>query len=127
MEHKGRICVIMPDMTMDYRDEYVIGVEKQANKLGYSVTVFSMPLLDEIHTKNEESVFELVDFERYDGVVFFEKSFAAHKSLGKKIEKNIFDKCSKPVVVIGKSDVFEEMFFENNRKSYSKCEEKLIK
>ena len=126
MEHKGRICVIMADMTMDYRDEYVIGVEKQANKLGYSVAVFSMPLLDEIHTKNEESVFELVDFERYDGVVFFEKSFAAHKSLGKKIEKNIFDKCSKPVVVIGKSDVFEEMFFENNRKSYEKLTDHII-
>lgn len=126
MEHKGRICVIMADMTMDYRDGYVIGVEKQANKLGYSVTVFSMPLLDEIHTKNEESVFELVDFEQYDGVVFFEKSFATHKSLGKKIEKNIFDKCSKPVVVIGKSDAFDEMFFENNRKSYEKLTDHII-
>ena len=60
----GTICVVMEDMREDYRDEFIVGVEKQANRCGYSTVIFSMPMLDKLHTKNEEAVFELIDFER---------------------------------------------------------------
>lgn len=126
MGDKMTICVIMADITEDYRDEYIIGVEKQANRMNCRTAVFSMPLLDEIHTRNEELVFSLIDFSRYDGVVFFEKSFAAHKSLGKIVEKDISEKCSKPVVVIGSSDIFEHTFSENNRSSYETLTDHII-
>ena len=56
MNQIKKICVIMADITEDYRDEFIVGIEKQANKLGYHTFVFSMPLLDEIHTKKEEEI-----------------------------------------------------------------------
>ena len=107
MEYKGNICVIMMDMREGDRDDYVMGIERQANKLGYKTTIFSMPMLDELHTKNEEEIFDLIDFSKYTGVVFFEMSFFSHKSLGKKIEKIISERCKKPVVVIGQSNIYE--------------------
>lgn len=114
MNQNGNICVIMMDMREDYRDDYVVGIERQANKLGYNTTVFSMPMLNEMYTKNEEAIFDLIDFDMYTGVVFFEMSFSSHKSLGKKIEKTISDKCTKPVVVIGESNIYEYEFSGEN-------------
>lgn len=114
MGQNGNICVIMMDMREDYRDDYVVGIERQANKLGYKTTVFSMPMLNELYTKNEEAVFDLIDFDRYSGVVFFEMSFSSHKSLGKKIEKSISNRCNKPVVVIGESNIYEHEFSSEN-------------
>lgn len=126
MNSKMTICVIMADMIGDYRDEYIVGIEKQANRTNCRTVVFSMPLMAEVHTNNEESVFSLIDFNRYDGVVFFEKSFAAHKSLGKMVEKDIQRKCKKTVVVIGKSDIYENVFFENNRSSFEALTDHII-
>lgn len=118
MKQNGNICVVMMDMREDYRDDYVVGIERQANKMGYNTTIFSMPMLNEMYTRNEESVFDLIDFDKYDGVVFFEMSFSSHKSLGKKIERTIFEKCKKPVVVIGESNLYENTLVgENSRDS----------
>lgn len=114
MVKNGKICILMANMTGDYRDEYVIGIEKQANRLGYTTYIFSMPLLDELHTNNEESIFDLIDYETYDGVIFFSDSFSALKGLGQKIEKRVIDKCSKPVVVLGDSLNYTETIFEDN-------------
>ncbi len=114
MVKTGKICILMANMTGDYRDEYVIGIEKQANRLGYTTYVFSMPLLDELHTNNEDMVFDLIDFDAYDGFVFFSDSFSALKGLGQQIEKKVKDKCSKPVVVLGDSLNYTETIFEDN-------------
>ena len=46
MNKKGNICVVMADVTEDYRDEYLVGVAKQAEKMNYVTTVFSMALLN---------------------------------------------------------------------------------
>lgn len=110
MGKKGNICVIMADVTEDYRDEYLIGVAKQAEKLNYVTTVFSMALLNQQKTQGEESVYDLIDFNKYDGVVFFEKSFSANKSLGKRVERYISEKCNKPVVVLGNSTILGDAF-----------------
>ena len=110
MSKKGNICVIMADITEDYRDEYLMGVAKQAERMDYVTTVFSMSLLNQLKTCGEECVFDLIDFDRYDGVVFFEKSFSAQKSLGKRLEREIASRCNKPVVVIGKSTIFSDVF-----------------
>lgn len=114
MEKHGKICIIMANMTDDFRDEYVVGMEKQANRLGYATYVFSMPLLDELHLNNEDAIYELIDFEDYDGVIFFEDSFSAQKGLGTQIEKNIQEKCQKPVVVLGDSLNYAETLFDDN-------------
>ena len=109
MSTKGNICVIMADVTEDYRDEYLIGVAKQAERMDYVTTVFSMSLLNLQKTCGEEAVFDLIDYDDYDGVVFFEKSFSAQKSLGKRLAKDIAEKCGKPVVVIGNSTVLSNV------------------
>ncbi len=114
MENRGKICVIMANIIEDFRDEYVVGIEKQANRLGYSTFVFSMPLLDELHTNKEETVFDLIDFSIYDGVVFFADSFSAHKGLGTQIEKRIQENCKQPVIVLGESLLFSDTCSENN-------------
>ncbi len=106
MSKKGNICVIMADITEDYRDEYLMGVAKQAERMDYVTTVFSMSLLNQLKTCGEEAVFDLIDYDRYDGVVFLEKTFSSQKSLGKRLARDIAEKCSKPVVVIGNSTVF---------------------
>ncbi len=108
MSAKGNICVIMADITEDYRDEYLMGVAKQAERMDYVTTVFSMSLLNQLKTCGEECVFDLIDYDRYEGVVFLEKTFSSQKSLGKRLARDIADKCSKPVVVIGNSTVFSD-------------------
>lgn len=114
MVKTGKICILMANMTGDYRDEYVIGIEKQANRLGYATYVFSMPLSDELHTNNEDLIFDLINFDDYDGVVFFSDSFSALKGLGQQIEKKIMDKCTKPIVVLGDSLNYTETLFDDN-------------
>jgi len=126
MSKKGNICVIMADITEDYRDEYLIGLAKQADRMGYVTTVFSMSLLNQLKTCGEECVYDLIDFDRYDGVVFFEKSFSAQKSLGKKLERDIAEKCSKPVVVIGNSTVFGDVFSGDHSRNIEQLTDHII-
>lgn len=109
MNAKDNICVIMADVTEDYRDEYLIGVAKQAERMDYVTTVFSMSLLNQLKTCGEEAVFDLIDYDRYDGVIFLEKTFSSQKSLSKRLARDIAEKCSKPVVVIGNSTVFSDV------------------
>ena len=115
MDASPKVCIIMADITEDYRDDYVIGMEKQANRFGYHTHIFSMPLLDEIHTKREEEIYQLIDFDQYAGVIFFENSFAAHKSLGNMVENLIHKNCRKPVIVLGDSLIFSETYQPNNQ------------
>ena len=126
MKKDRNLCVIMADITEDYRDDYLVGLEKQANRMGYVTTVFSMPLLNQLKTGGEESVYELIDYDRYDGVVFFEKSFSAHKSLAKRLEKEIAEKCHKPVVVIGNSTVFPDVFTGDHSRNIEQLTDHII-
>ncbi len=114
MKANNQICIIMLDMTEDYRDNYIVGVEKQADKLGYQSVTFSLPLLNNLHTKKEEEIYQLIDFSKYDGVIFFENSFSAHKSLGNMVETMLQKNCTAPVVVIGESQVYPENFLPDN-------------
>lgn len=126
MKKNGNLCVVMADITEDYRDDYLIGLEKQANRLGYVTTVFSMPLLNQLKTGGEESIYDLIDYDRYDGVVFFEKSFSAHKSLAKRLEKEIAEKCHKPVAVIGNSSVFSDVFTGDHSRNIEQLTDHII-
>ena len=114
MNTNKKLCIIMLDITEDYRDNYIIGIEKQADKFGYQTVTFSIPLLDELHTKREEEIYQMIDFSDYDGFIFFENSFSAHKSLGNMVENLLAKNCNAPVVVIGESRVFEETFLPDN-------------
>lgn len=114
MNTNQKICIVMLDMTEDYRDNYIIGVEKQADKFGYQTVTFSVPLLDNLHLKREEEIYRLIDFSQYAGVIFFENSFSAHKSLGSMIETLLQKDCNVPVAVIGESRLYPETYLPNN-------------
>lgn len=105
-----KICIIMANIMADYSDEYIIGMEKQANRLGYHTFIFSMPLLHGGYTNAEADIYQLIDFEQYDGVIFFENSFSAHKGTGYMIESMIHKNCTKPVIVLGESQLLENIY-----------------
>lgn len=106
----GNICIIIGEMKEDYSDGYVIGAEKRANELGYRTTVFSMMCSGMVDTNNEECIYSKIHFDDYDGVLFVEHSFSAHKHIARSVEGLLREKCRIPVVVIGESDVSEERF-----------------
>ncbi len=114
MESTKKICIIMLDMTEDYRDDYIIGIEKQARKFEYQTVTFSIPMLNGKFTKREEEIYQLIDFDEYDGILFFENSFSAIKSVGNMVEKHIHENCHVPVMVLGESMLFSDTYMPDN-------------
>ena len=110
MNVSKKICIIMANITEDYSDDYVIGMEKQANRLGYHTFIFSMPLLHDAQTNSEAEIYQLIDFEQYDGVIFFENSFSAYKRAGYMIEDMLHKNCKKPVIVLGESQLLTNIY-----------------
>ncbi len=126
MAENGKICIIFSDIKNDFNDGYVLGIQKQANAYGYRTYTFSMPQLSELYTNEEDFVFELIDFDIYDGVIFSERSFAAHRNLILPIEEAIKKKCHCPVVVIGASENFSNVVRVYNQSKYEQIAEHLI-
>ncbi len=114
MGTRKKICIVMLDMKDDYRDNYVVGMEKQARKLNYQTVTFSIPLSNGKYTKKEEEIYQFIDFDQYDGVIFFENSFSTIKSLGNMTETLIHEKCHVPVMVLGESMLFSETYMPDN-------------
>ena len=121
------IAIIFSDFKNDYNDEYILGIQQQANAYGYRTFTFSMPQTSELYTNNEEWVYSLIDFERYDGIIFVEHTFSTHKSLIPPIEKALHEKCRCPVVVIGNSQLLPNVVSLDNRESFERVTEHLIK
>ncbi len=114
MKQMKKIGIVMLDMTDDYRDNYIIGIEKQARKYEYQTVTFSIPLLHGKFTNKEEAIYEYIDYDQFDGVIFFENSFSAIKSIGSMVEKHVQQNCHVPVVVLGESSLFEETYLPDN-------------
>lgn len=123
--HKA-IAIIFSDLKDDYNDEYVTGIQNQANAYGYRTFTFSMPQTGELYTNNEEWVYSLIDPERYDGIIFVEHTFSTHKSLIPPIERSLCENCRCPVVVIGDSKILPNVIGLENRKNFEKVVEHLI-
>ncbi len=126
MERKNKICFINGEMKEDYSDGYVIGAEKRANELGYQTTVFSMLCSGMVDTNKEECVYSSIRFEDYDGVLFVERSFSAHKHVAREVETLLKEKCRIPVVTIGSSDVSEDCFALDSMKDFEALTDHLI-
>lgn len=122
----GQIAVIFSDFKNDYNDGYILGIQKQANLSGLRTFTFSMPQTSELYTNDEEWVFSLIDFDRYDGVIFVEHSFYAHKNLILPIEEALRSRCSCPVVVIGNSNTLPHVLRLENRERFEKVTEHLL-
>ena len=114
MNQTKKICIVMLDMTDDYRDNYIIGIEKQARKFEYQTVTFSIPLLNGKYMKKEDEIYQFIDFDQYDGIIFFENSFSSIKSIGSRVEKQISKNCHVPVVVLGESMLLSETYLPDN-------------
>ncbi len=125
MLHKN-ICIINGEMKEDYSDGYIIGAEKRANELGYRTTVFSMMCSGMVDTNNEECVYSYINFDDYDGVLFVEHSFSAHKHIARSVEGLLKEKCGVPVVSIGNSDVSEDCFALDSMSDFEAITDHLI-
>ncbi len=121
------IAIIFSDFKNDYNDNYILGIQTQANAYGYRTFTFSMPQTSELYTNNEEWVYSLIDFERYDGIIFVEHTFSTHKNLIPPIEKALHEKCKCPVVVIGNSKVLPNAVNMDIRESFEQVTEHIIK
>ncbi len=126
MASNGKIAIIFSDFKNDYNDGYILGIQKQANIYGYQTFTFSMPQSSELYTNEEEWVFELIDYDLYDGVIFVERSFAAHRNLIVPIEESLKTKCHCPIVVIGASENFPNVVRLENQNGFEKVAEHLI-
>ncbi|MBQ8846687.1 MAG: LacI family DNA-binding transcriptional regulator, partial [Lachnospiraceae bacterium] len=125
MIHKN-ICIINGEMKEDYSDGYIIGAEKRANELGYRTTVFSMMCSGMVDTNNEECVYSYINFDDYDGVLFVEHSFSAHKHIARSVEGLLKEKSSVPIVSIGNSDVSEDCFALDSMNDFEAITDHLI-
>ncbi len=126
MVQKKSICIINGEMKEDYSDDYVVGAEKRANELGYQTVVFSMLCSGMLDTNNEECIYSCIDFNEYEGVVFIEHSFSAHKHVAREIETHLKESCKVPVVTIGTSDVSEDCFGLDSMADFEALTEHLI-
>ena len=120
------IAVIFSDLKNDHNDGFIMGIQNQANSYGYRTFTFSMPQTGELYTGNEEWIYSLIDYDRYDGVIFVEHTFSTHKNLIPPIEKALRKNCRCPVVVIGQSNSQPNVIGLENRKNFEKVVEHLI-
>ena len=120
------IAVIFSDLKNDHNDGFIIGIQNQANACGYRTFTFSMPQTSELYTGNEEWIYSLIDYDRYDGVIFVEHTFSAHKNLIPPIERSLHENCRCPVVVIGQSNLLPNVIGLENQKNFEKVVEHLI-
>ncbi len=101
------ICILVSD----YRDElttgFVIGIEQQAAKLGYTTTAFSMLQLSERFLNSEDVVYRFADFNSYAGVILISRSFSSHIELLNALERRLQNECNVPVISIGNSGCFD--------------------
>ncbi len=123
---RKKICIICGEIKGDYNDDYIKGVEKYANELEYQTTTFSMLSQGMVDTNKEECIYSYINFDEYDGVIFNEHSFSAHKHLARSVEGLIKKRCKVPVVTLGVSSITEDSFVLDSMRDFEVITEHLI-
>ena len=120
--HNRKICVLASDIRNAETVSYLNGIVKGANALGFSTVTYSMLQNSELMSNGEEQIFELVDFDDYDGVIIVSTSFGSHPSLLDSLVEKVVSECTIPVVSIGSSENIENIIFNESQV----CSEKMI-
>lgn len=126
VKERGKVCIILSGFVGEYNDGFCYGMERQAELLGYETTVYSMLSFERLNTNDEESIFETIPFDNFDGLVFIERSFSAHKGVGRKIDNLLGKYCKIPTVVLGNSDFCTEHLTMNNELEFEVITDHLI-
>jgi len=126
MKDRGKVCIIVSGFIGEYNDGFCYGIERQAELLGYETTVYSMLSFERLNMNEEEYIYEIIPFDRYDGLVFIERSFSAHKGVGRKVDNILGKKCKIPTMVLGHSDYFPDSLSMNNELEFEIITDHLI-
>ncbi len=113
MKETHEIAVIISDYRGNLTEDFVIGIQKMANRCGYATTTFSMIQKSDLFTNHEEGVYQLIDYDRYDGILIITQSFT-HKELVNKLTERIRSRYDGPVLSIGDSPVFPSVATQNS-------------
>lgn len=123
---RKNICIINGEIKGDYNDGYLAGAEKRANELEYRTTSFSMLCNGTIDTNREECIYSYINFDEYDGVIFNEHSFSAHKHVARSVEVLLKKYCRLPIVTLGQSEVSKDCFVIDGEADFETITEHLI-
>lgn len=115
MRDSHEIAIIISDYRGSLTEDFVIGIQTMANRCGYATTTFSMLQKSNLFTNNEESVYNLIDYKRYEGIIIVTQSFT-HKELATRLTEKLRENYSGPVLSIGNSPVFPSIATSNSSK-----------
>lgn len=115
MNRLNEIAIIISDYKGALTEQFVKGIQNMANRCGYATTTFSMLQKSDLFTNNEECVYNLIDYNRYDGIILITRSFT-HKELSNRLTAKIKSSCTVPVVSIGDSTAFPSVATKNSSK-----------
>ncbi|MGN0666136.1 MAG: GGDEF domain-containing protein [Huintestinicola sp.] len=106
MRQRKNIAVITGHVVNSYTSELFDGIISQANSLGYNVAVFSLfSLWDELtpHQIGEENIYNLINFDKIDGVIYHDSSIWPHK-MKARITDILHKRFNGPVVCINSNN-----------------------
>lgn len=78
MKKRKTIAIVTARGVNDFHGSYIEGIIKQAWLLDYDVAVFSLFSLSEARSKHqdgEENIYNLINYDKVDGIIFFDSSF----------------------------------------------------
>lgn len=102
------IAVIVSDNRNSLTPQFVMGIQNMANRYGYSTMTFSMLQRSNLYTYNEDYIYNLIDYSRYDGIIIVTRSFA-HNGLVNQLNATIREKFDGPILSIGESATFKSV------------------
>lgn len=106
MQQRKNIAVITGHVVNSFTSELFDGIISQANSLGYNVAVFSLfSLWDELtpHQLGEENIYNLINFDEIDGVIYHDSFIWPHK-MKARITDILHERFNGPVVCINSND-----------------------
>lgn len=103
-----RIAVLISSLLFDTQKAFMKGIERRVRDYKDVCSVFACHTnagLNEKHTHGEYAIFDLPDFDKFDGVVYVKNTFRSSPAEDK-IEKRLKESHTKVVVIDGKMDGF---------------------
>lgn len=110
---KGKLAVLTGQADEAYQSEFLTGLEKQAFEEGYDVCVFSMYIKYQNtleREKGDSNIFTLVDYALFDAVIVMADSIQT-PGLWKKIEIDIHERYSGPVIIVDRDSNYFKSFW----------------
>jgi diguanylate cyclase (GGDEF)-like protein len=103
---KKLIGVILSDAASEFQRRLISGIIAQAKEYQYNVAIFSTFVRDEgtyEHRYGEYNIFKLVNFNRFDGIIFAPDTIRMN-GVAKEIEDKLRLSCKCPIISVNMND-----------------------